>query len=78
MLKKTGHWFTFKRLTARRSTGGDGRSAGLRWRLKTARRPSRFLNWFLDGVLFRFVSFVEAVVLVSRLAFFFLCCGCRF
>ncbi|KAI6697151.1 hypothetical protein NL676_017270 [Syzygium grande] len=32
----------------------------------------------IDGVVFRIVSAVEAVVLVSTLCFFYLCCGCHF
>ncbi|CAN6971952.1 unnamed protein product [Brassica rapa subsp. trilocularis] len=27
---------------------------------------------------FRIMSIIEAMVLVSKLAFFFLCCGCKF
>ncbi|XP_068668938.1 uncharacterized protein [Aristolochia californica] len=31
----------------------------------------------LDDVLFKIVSIVEAILLVSVLCFFFLCCGCH-
>ncbi|RID45181.1 hypothetical protein BRARA_I01926 [Brassica rapa] len=33
---------------------------------------------FLDSLRFRIMSIIEAMVLVSKLAFFFLCCGCKF
>ncbi|PON31344.1 hypothetical protein TorRG33x02_358000 [Trema orientale] len=32
----------------------------------------------LDDVVFKILYVVEAVVLVSTLCFFFLCCGCHF
>ncbi|KAI4385084.1 hypothetical protein MLD38_003146 [Melastoma candidum] len=32
----------------------------------------------MDGVVFRILSVVEVVVLVSTLCFFYLCCGCHF
>ncbi|KAF7833503.1 putative transmembrane protein [Senna tora] len=32
----------------------------------------------VDTVVFKVVSVVEGVVLVSTLCFFFLCCGCQF
>ncbi|KAF3561745.1 hypothetical protein DY000_02013509 [Brassica cretica] len=33
---------------------------------------------FLDSLRFRIMSIIEAMVVVSKLAFFFLCCGCKF
>nr|VDD30395.1 unnamed protein product [Brassica oleracea] len=33
---------------------------------------------FLDSLRFRMLSIIEAMVVVSKLAFFFLCCGCKF
>lgn len=85
MLKKPGYLFSFGRLNKKRAAGGDGgdaggasHSSGLRWRLKSSKkRPFRFLVWLVDTLLFKVVSFFEAVVLVSRLAFFFLFCGCH-
>nr|GMD93225.1 AF211538_1 Avr9/Cf-9 rapidly elicited protein 180 [Ipomoea batatas] len=86
MLKNPGSLFSFGRLNKKRSAagGGDGgggasHSSGLRWRLKTKgkKRPFKFVVWFVDSVVFKIVSFLEAVVLVSRLAFFFLFCGCH-
>ncbi|KAF5954828.1 hypothetical protein HYC85_007684 [Camellia sinensis] len=32
----------------------------------------------VDDLLFRILSVFEAIVLVSTLCFFFLCCGCHF
>ncbi|XP_033136898.1 uncharacterized protein LOC103839617 [Brassica rapa] len=45
---------------------------GLKWK-----RLSLKLS-FLDSLRFRIMSIIEAMVLVSKLAFFFLCCGCKF
>ncbi|KAF2537935.1 hypothetical protein F2Q68_00020142 [Brassica cretica] len=33
---------------------------------------------FLDSLRFRIMFIIEAMVVVSKLAFFFLCCGCKF
>ncbi|XP_015574970.1 uncharacterized protein LOC8264139 [Ricinus communis] len=33
---------------------------------------------FLDNLLFKIMSLLEAIVLVATLCFFFLCCGCHF
>ncbi|XP_041023078.1 uncharacterized protein LOC121264094 [Juglans microcarpa x Juglans regia] len=33
---------------------------------------------FVDDLLFRIASVFEAIVLVTRLCFFYLCCGCHF
>ncbi|KAL0442546.1 UNVERIFIED_CONTAM: hypothetical protein Slati_1977300 [Sesamum latifolium] len=70
--------FFFKRLNKMGSGGGAWRwklktSAGLRWK----RRFNLHL-WFVDGFLFKIVSVLEGVVLVSTLCVFFLCCGCHF
>ncbi|KAK7276755.1 hypothetical protein RIF29_17901 [Crotalaria pallida] len=35
-------------------------------------------NNIMDTVVFKVVSVVEGVVLVSTLCFFYLCCGCHF
>ncbi|KAK6932230.1 hypothetical protein RJ641_001854 [Dillenia turbinata] len=52
------------------------------WRLKFVFSAFRWkrLNIqlsFLDDVLFKIVSVLEAIVLLSTLCFFFLCCGCH-
>nr|GLL30237.1 uncharacterized protein LOC109212246 [Ipomoea trifida] len=49
-------------------------SAGLRWKRKSA---FSFHLWLVDGILFKILSFFEAVFLLSNLAFFYLCCGCH-
>jgi hypothetical protein len=36
-----------------------------------------FQTTVIDGVVFKMLSVVEAVVLVSTLCFFYLCCGCN-
>ncbi|KAK8330986.1 hypothetical protein V6Z11_A10G043500 [Gossypium hirsutum] len=33
---------------------------------------------FIDDVLFKIASVLEAIFLVSTLCFFYLCCGCHF
>ncbi|EXB92386.1 hypothetical protein L484_021370 [Morus notabilis] len=50
------------------------------WRLISAFRWKRqdFQPSILDDVVFRIMYVVEAVVLVSILCFFFVCCGCHF
>ncbi|KAL7142519.1 hypothetical protein ABFS83_08G128700 [Erythranthe nasuta] len=82
--------FLFKRLSNKKNSGdggGDGGGGGgaWRWRRKSSRSDGfrwkkRFnlYHWIVDSLLFRIVSVLEAVVLVSRLCFFFLCCGCHF
>ncbi|KAG6642188.1 hypothetical protein CIPAW_09G126200 [Carya illinoinensis] len=62
------------------------RAETLRWKFffgssfKSAFRWKR-LNLklsFVDDLLFRIASVFEAIVLVARLCFFYLCCGCHF
>ncbi|KAK4782539.1 hypothetical protein SAY86_016641 [Trapa natans] len=49
------------------------KGAAMRWKkLATSIRVSIF-----DTVLFKIVSVVEAIALVSTLCFFYLCCGCH-
>ncbi|ESQ39778.1 hypothetical protein EUTSA_v10001093mg [Eutrema salsugineum] len=45
---------------------------GLKWKRLNLKMS------FFETLKFRFMSIIEAMVLVSKLAFFFLCCGCRF
>uniref|UniRef100_A0A2N9H9H9 Uncharacterized protein n=1 Tax=Fagus sylvatica TaxID=28930 RepID=A0A2N9H9H9_FAGSY len=61
------------------------------WSLKKVSkelRPGRLFSTFkrkrldfpmtiIDGVIFKILSVVEGVVLVSTLYFFYLCCGCH-
>ncbi|KAI8526617.1 hypothetical protein RHMOL_Rhmol12G0009700 [Rhododendron molle] len=54
------------------------------WRLghvfKWKKGPPGGINFKIsirDGVVFRILYVLEAVVLVSTLCFFFLCCGCH-
>ncbi|KAG9145649.1 hypothetical protein Leryth_018702 [Lithospermum erythrorhizon] len=55
------------------SSSSSSSSSRLRWK-----KGFSLYLWFLDSILFRIASFVESIVLVSSLAFFFLCCGCHF
>ncbi|KAK4751151.1 hypothetical protein SAY87_004633 [Trapa incisa] len=49
------------------------KGAAMRWKkMATSIRVSIF-----DTVLFKVVSVVEAIALVSTLCFFYLCCGCH-
>ncbi|KAI9114646.1 hypothetical protein K1719_014344 [Acacia pycnantha] len=49
------------------------------WRLSSFRWKRMDLQTtIMDTVVFKILSVVEAVVLVSTLCFFFLCCGCHF
>ncbi|KAL6991422.1 hypothetical protein U1Q18_009534 [Sarracenia purpurea var. burkii] len=70
MEKKPGLFF-FNRLGKKgaRSRWWRFRSSGFRWKLR--------LGWFVDGFLFKIISTFEAVILVSTLCFFYLCCGCH-
>ncbi|XP_030462985.1 uncharacterized protein LOC115682788 [Syzygium oleosum] len=60
---------------------GERRRRGRRpWKLPGIKKSLSlgFQVAVIDGVVFRIVSAVEAVVLVSTLCFFYLCCGCHF
>ncbi|KDP46157.1 hypothetical protein JCGZ_06668 [Jatropha curcas] len=41
-------------------------------------KPIGFQLKIIDNLVFRFLYVVEAIVLVSTLCFFYLCCGCHF
>ncbi|XP_047951747.1 uncharacterized protein LOC125197088 [Salvia hispanica] len=72
----------FKRLKSKDSNGGarswrrkSKSSTGFRWKRKF---NFNLRVWFVDNVLFKIVSIFEAAVLVTKLCFFYLCCGCHF
>ncbi|XP_010241319.1 PREDICTED: uncharacterized protein LOC104585959 [Nelumbo nucifera] len=51
------------------------------WRFSSSAFRWRRLNFhlfILDDVLFKIISVFEAIILVSTLCFFYLCCGCHF
>ncbi|KAI4308105.1 hypothetical protein L6164_031212 [Bauhinia variegata] len=49
------------------------------WRFSALRWKRLHLHTtIMDTVVFKILSVVEVVVLVSTLCFFFLCCGCHF
>ncbi|PIN20268.1 hypothetical protein CDL12_07031 [Handroanthus impetiginosus] len=85
--KPSSFSFLFKRLNKKGSgsSGSDSSSGSSRaWRQKlkssTGFRWKKKFNlhlWLVDGLLFKIVSTFEAIVLVSKLLFFFLCCGCH-
>ncbi|KAK1420302.1 hypothetical protein QVD17_21797 [Tagetes erecta] len=63
----------FKRLHSKKRKGGIWKkigNSGLRLKTKFNIR-----EWFMDRVIFKFLSFFEAVAMVSTLCFFYLCCG---
>ncbi|CAN8267320.1 unnamed protein product [Cochlearia groenlandica] len=45
---------------------------GLKWKRLNIKMS------FFESLRFRIMSIIEAMVLVSKLAFFFLLCGCKF
>ncbi|XP_044497539.1 uncharacterized protein LOC123219598 [Mangifera indica] len=72
--------------------GSSGTKSSKRWVLFRGLIKKESLTWkflgkwkrlnlqlsFIDDICFKFLSVFEAVVLVSTLCFFFLCCGCHF
>ncbi|CAN8245900.1 unnamed protein product [Cochlearia groenlandica] len=48
------------------------RVGGLKWKRLNMKMS------FFENLRYRIMSIIEAMVLVSKLAFFFLCCGCKF
>ncbi|KAG2390902.1 uncharacterized protein HKW66_Vig0133370 [Vigna angularis] len=46
------------------------------WRFRW--KPQKLQTTIVDTVVFKILSVAEAVVLVSTLCFFYLCCGCNF
>ncbi|XP_076897224.1 uncharacterized protein LOC143550471 [Bidens hawaiensis] len=63
----------FKRLHGKTRKGIWKKLRSPEWKTKFNVR-----QWFMDHVLFKILSVCEAVVLVSTLCFFYLCCGCQF
>ncbi|KAJ0622918.1 hypothetical protein HanIR_Chr01g0025991 [Helianthus annuus] len=47
-------------------------SVGLPWK-----RRFRLHLWLVDGFLFKIISVLETVLLVSELCVYYLCCGCH-
>ncbi|PWA91571.1 hypothetical protein CTI12_AA007790 [Artemisia annua] len=67
------HFFTRLHGKSRKGIWKKLKNPGLRW--KTT-KFNVVHKWFVDRFLFKIASVVEAVVLVSQLCFFYLCCGC--
>lgn len=68
-------WAIFKRSLRRESRKMKLLGSAFKWmRLRRTNLPISFL----DDLLFKIVSILEAVVLVVSLCFFFLCFGCHF
>ncbi|GKU94213.1 hypothetical protein SLEP1_g7739 [Rubroshorea leprosula] len=68
MGKSNKKWMLFKRVSCR-------------WKLLGSAFKWRRLNLqlsFIDNLIFRIASVLEAIVLVATLCFFYLCCGCHF
>lgn len=62
----------FKRLNSKNRKGIWKKIGNSGLRLKT---KFNIREWFMDRVIFKFLSFFEVVAMVSTLAFFYLCCG---
>ncbi|KAF8118580.1 hypothetical protein N665_0004s0061 [Sinapis alba] len=69
MGKKTFSIFKTRKERTRLKFLGLG---GLKWKRLNLKMS------FFETLKFRIMSILEAMVLVSKLGFFFLCCGCRF
>ncbi|KAL3833622.1 hypothetical protein ACJIZ3_008358 [Penstemon smallii] len=83
MEKKASNFsFFFKRLNKKCSSSSGGGGGSWRWKPKSSaglrwKKGFNLHNWFVDRFIFKIVSVFEAIFLVSRLCFFFLCCGCH-
>ncbi|XP_010481466.1 PREDICTED: uncharacterized protein LOC104771893 [Camelina sativa] len=66
---KISMWKTTKERTRLKFLG----LGGIKWKRLNFKKMS-----FLENLRYKIMSIIEAMVLVSKLAFFFLCCGCRF
>lgn len=81
--KPSSFSFFFKRLNYKKGSGGGG-GGSWRWRNRKSSTGVRWKKkfnlhlWLVDSFLFKIVSVFEAIVLVSKLCFFFVCCGCHF
>ncbi|XP_050383364.1 uncharacterized protein LOC126800117 [Argentina anserina] len=82
----------FDRLDKSSSSSSKSSTSMKSWSLKKViskelwpRKFSSVFRWkrvdlrltIIDDIIFKILSVVEAVVLVSTLCFFFLCCGCH-
>ncbi|KAK7387023.1 hypothetical protein VNO78_27481 [Psophocarpus tetragonolobus] len=73
MEKKSGSW-SFKKLSKELLSGKFSSSS-------FCVKPKRLhihTTTIVDTVVFKIVSVVEGVVIVSTLCVFYLCCGCHF
>ncbi|XP_035544743.1 uncharacterized protein LOC108990492 [Juglans regia] len=69
---KKNRWISFKKLRGQNWRWKFFFGSAFRWK-----RLNLKLS-FVDDLLFRIASLFEAIVLVARLCFFYLCCGCHF
>ncbi|XP_010529152.1 PREDICTED: uncharacterized protein LOC104806122 [Tarenaya hassleriana] len=70
-----GRFLTFRRRRVAKKEGGGLKlfgTAGLKW------KRLNFKMSFLEALKFKILSVFEVMILVSKLAFFYLCCGCKF
>ncbi|KAL9419957.1 hypothetical protein AB3S75_037677 [Citrus x aurantiifolia] len=75
-MAKKGTWLLKKVVSKKRLTWPWKQLTGagaFKWK-----RSIDFQMKIIDDLVFKIMYAVEAVVLVSTLAFFFLCCGCHF
>lgn len=68
-----GRWTLLKRLRKEAAMKWKLLGGAFRWKRVTVNIKVSFF----DEVLFKILSVVEAIVLVSTLCFFYVCCGCH-
>ncbi|TYH48106.1 hypothetical protein ES332_D10G045600v1 [Gossypium tomentosum] len=72
---RTKRWMLFKRLMKKELWRWKFLGSAFKWK----NMPSLNIHLsFIDDVLFKIASVLEAIFLVSTLCFFYLCCGCHF
>ncbi|KAB2007623.1 hypothetical protein ERO13_D10G040100v2 [Gossypium hirsutum] len=72
---RTKRWMLFKRLMKKELWRWKFLGSAFKWK----KMPSLNIHLsFIDDVLFKIASVLEAIFLVSTLCFFYLCCGCHF
>ncbi|KAG4146356.1 hypothetical protein ERO13_D05G152400v2 [Gossypium hirsutum] len=68
----TKRWVLFKRFVTKEAWRWKCFGSAFKWKRLNIKRS------FVDNVVFKLVSVLEAIYLVATLCFFYLCCGCHF
>ncbi|KAL5731863.1 hypothetical protein ACHQM5_004551 [Ranunculus cassubicifolius] len=66
--------------TSETKTKSNSSSFSWTWRFSSSAFRFKHLDFqlsIIDDILFKIVSVFEAILLVSALCFFFVCCGCK-